>query len=112
MKEDDDLKGFVDLFEDTKKNPQKKKEQTAGLEILNFLMEDQRRLNRINQLFEHKISSNLSLEHMTAFLEKQIEENRLHRFDLSLMLGNIDSFFIKECSSLVNFHFKQIKNPS
>ena len=111
VKDKDDLKGFEELFEDeAKKNrPVKKvKKPTTGLEHLNFVQNDKKRLEKVVELFDYKLAQKINFEQMNTFLEKQKEENRQHREELFRIVKLKDSSFMETMSKIFDFHFKDL----
>jgi hypothetical protein len=107
---DDDLKGFKDLFDDDTKNKKNKASSRSperyGLEHLNFIQNDQNKLIKIIDMFENKLGNQFNFDQMSTFLDKQTEENRLHREELFRIFNQKESAFNQSMRKIFNFHFK------
>ena len=111
VKRKDDIKGFEELFEDeAKKNrpAQKTKKTSTGLEHLNFVQNDKKRLEKVVELLDYKLAQKINFEQMNTYLEKQKEENRQHREELFRVVKLKDSSFMQTMSKIFNFHFKDL----
>jgi hypothetical protein len=110
VKNKDDLKGFEELFEDEAKmnRPLQKTTKTTGLEHLNFVQNDKKRLEKVVELFDYKLAQKINFEQMNTYLEKQKEENRLHREELFRIVKLKDSNFMETMSKVFDFHFKDL----
>lgn len=110
MTKDDDLKGFEELFaEEAQKNrlKSKKREVNNSIENINFLNNNQKRLEKAIDLLDSKINNKQNFEQMHTYLEKQAEENRQHRVELYRMLNLKNSHYRQFMSQIFDFHFKK-----
>lgn len=104
----EDLKGFEELFQDDKEKYKmpKKESKLTGLELINFLEQESKRLDKINEFFDYKIENTAKYNQTQALISKQRTENYQNRETLFKIFDLKDSTFKKSLAEVFDRHFK------